>query len=679
MRGAKRLFLLVIAFSLQLFSQGYICAVGGGGEGVNDWNREPYSWIVQKADSGTVLVLSVNDETTWIPDYFRSLGSRSSYNLKINSRTLANTQSIADSILAASAVFIKGGDQYNYINYWKGTLVESAIKQVYARGGVVAGTSAGAMVLGKFILSARYGSLYPDDALVNPFIQTSNIEDNFLGLVPEFIFDTHFIERGRQARLASVLLKLGLQGIQNVTGVGLDDRTAFCISPDGKGVVMGSGSVSFYRADSLTRLWSSGNLYELENLHARQLTKNWVYDLNSKDISFVPASAKAFNAASPSAPTGDVTLTGSNWVATSWLAALSAFVSRANTTDVLIISYPAYEAKANSILNELATYAPLAKLVLYTPGSETDTLVHQKIQGASAFIFAGDDLGAIKNITSPASVVGNLLRQKLINLRCPSFFFGEMSKLASTSFADNLNSDPYAAYRGKMTINEGFGVLPGFSIQPLTYANSDYYENRMAAVLWSVFKSQLPYGIYSNGNGITKFINADSSIVFSRFPFFLIDAREATLRDSSVYRASSSTGPRQVVALNSFRISASNNYGRGYSIAQKRFASADPTGVNPEENYGIRDNYEKVDLRVTAFPNPFTYSTKIVFESGRAGEMKLELFDIRGLLIRTLFCADVTAGQHSLSLQSGGLSSGIYFLRATFDDVIKTIKLVLHK
>ena len=679
MRGAKWLFLLMIAFSFLSFSQGYICAVGGGGEGVNDWNREPYSWIVQKADSGTVVVLSVNDETTWIPDYFRSLGSNSSYNLKINSRTLANTQSIADSILAASAVFIKGGDQYNYINYWKGTLVESAIKQVYARGGVVSGTSAGAMVLGKFILSARYGSLYPDDALVNPFIQTSNIEDNFLGLVPDVIFDTHFIERGRQARLAAVLLKLGLQGIQNVTGVGLDDRTAFCISPDGKGVVMGSGSVSFYRADSLTRLWSSGILYELENLHARQLTKNWVYDLNSNNVSFVPLSAKAFNAVNTTYPKSDVTMTGSNWVATSWLATLSAFVSRANTPDVLIISYPAYEAKANSILNELSAYAPHSKLILYTPGSETDTSLQHKIQAASAFIFAGDDLTVLKNITSPVSLVGNLLRQKLIISRCPSFYFGEMSKLASTSFADNLNSDPYAAYRGKMTINDGFGVLPGFSTQPLTFANSDYYENRMASVLWSIFKSQVPYGLYSNSNGIVKFINSDSTIVFSRFPFFFIDASEATLRDSSVYRASGSIGPRQVVALNSFRISASNNYGRGYSLVQKKFISADPTSVNPEGTYETQNNSENDNLKVAAFPNPFTYSTKIVYEVGKAGEMKLELFDIRGLLVRELFCENIRTGQHSHSFQSGSLSSGIYFLRFTFNGAIKTLKLILNK
>jgi hypothetical protein len=63
--------IFVLAIVWDLFPQGYICAVGGGSEGTNDWNRAPYSWIVEKADSGKIVVLSVNDETTWIPDYFK--------------------------------------------------------------------------------------------------------------------------------------------------------------------------------------------------------------------------------------------------------------------------------------------------------------------------------------------------------------------------------------------------------------------------------------------------------------------------------------------------------------------------------------------------------------------------------------------------------------------------------
>ncbi len=679
MRIGKKFLFCFLIFSSILFSQGFVCVVGGGGEGVNDWNREPYSWIVQKADSGTVIVLSVNDETTWIPDYFRSLGASTSYNLRINSRTLANTQYIADSILAASAIFIKGGDQWNYINYWKGTLVEDAIKQVFNRGGVVAGTSAGAMVLGKYILSARYGSLYPDAALVNPFIQTSNIESNFLGLIPDVIFDTHFIERGRQARLATTMLNLGLQGNQNVTGVGLDDRTALCISPDKKAVVMGSGSVSFYRCDSLTRLWSSGTTYELENLYARQLTKNWVYDLNSNQIAFIPISAKSFNQSAIQFGKSDITLTGSNWIASSWVPALSSFITRANTAKVLIISYPAYSTKANSILNEVLPYAPEAEVISYTLDSENDSIFRLKVDNASAFIFAGDDLTPLKNLTLQSSSIGNLLRQKITISATPTFYFGELIKLASTSFADNLNSDPYAAYRGKMVLNGGLGVLPGFTNQALTFASSDYYENRLASVFWSIFKSQIPFGLYGNSNGTIKYIAVDSSLVFNRFPLFFIDASSATLRDSSIYRASSSTGPRQVVALDSYRISASNNYGRGFSLSQKRFITADPTGIKGSDSEG--DNNKSIEgrIRIKSYPNPFNSATTMVFSADKQSEVKIDLFDITGKFVKNLFAGVVSEGEKSISLSGDNLPSGVYFIRLVSDQSSMTHKLILNK
>ena len=56
-------------FSVQLLlkAQGYVCAIGGGSEDYNDWSDGPYSWIVQKSDSGKIIVLSFNDETNWIP------------------------------------------------------------------------------------------------------------------------------------------------------------------------------------------------------------------------------------------------------------------------------------------------------------------------------------------------------------------------------------------------------------------------------------------------------------------------------------------------------------------------------------------------------------------------------------------------------------------------------------
>ena len=102
-----------------LFSQGYICAIGGGGEDYNDWSDKPYKWIVEKSGKGKIVILSAGNESEWIPDYFKSFGATEAYNKKIISIIDANNQSIFEDIISAKSVFIKGGDQYDYIKYWK--------------------------------------------------------------------------------------------------------------------------------------------------------------------------------------------------------------------------------------------------------------------------------------------------------------------------------------------------------------------------------------------------------------------------------------------------------------------------------------------------------------------------------------------------------------------------------
>jgi cyanophycinase-like exopeptidase len=55
---------------------------------------------------------------------------------------------VVDTIRNAEAIFIAGGDQSNYIRYWKDTPVEDAINTVAAKPAPVGGTSAGMAVLG---------------------------------------------------------------------------------------------------------------------------------------------------------------------------------------------------------------------------------------------------------------------------------------------------------------------------------------------------------------------------------------------------------------------------------------------------------------------------------------------------------------------------------------------------
>lgn len=663
----------VFAITPELFPQGYICAVGGGSEGTNDWNRAPYSWIVEKADSGKIVVLSVNDETTWIPDYFESLGASSSYNLRINSRTLANSQAMYDSIVAASGVFIKGGDQYNYINFWKGTLTEEAIKVVFNRGGVISGTSAGAMVLGEHDLSAKYGTYYPDDALSNPFINQSHVESDFLKLVPGVLFDTHVIERARQGRMLPLFTKLNSNGINDITIVGIDDRTAICISPDGTGRVMGSGAVAIYRVDSLTNISSTQTDYRVENLLAHQLVAGWEYDFINKRIKTTTASTRPFAISSPGVPATDIILTGTGFKTNVWTTAISNFLQTINSNRIVVLTNPTYLNQANSLVTFLSSLSHSAEILNYSSTSETDTLFTSRLTGSTALFVVGDDLTGLKPLLNPNSVCGGILQTKLQQPGWRVFAFGESGKLFTSGFSDNLTSDIYAAYRGKMTFGTALNPDANLVYQSTLFDDSDLYENRMCSALWAMFKGRLRFGMYGNGTTAYSFRSSDSSVTSSNFPLFIFDASESTLCDSSVYRASSSVAPRQVIAIDNLRISATNIKTKSFSFSQRKFVES-TTSIEDEEIFKL----ENKQLTLSIFPNPTRGDFSVSVMDEKTTLSRVEIFSITGERVFVSKESFLDEGVKSLLINSSRWAAGTYLIRVFTPDGILSGKVIVN-
>ncbi len=331
----------------EIYSQGYICAIGGGSENYNDWSDAPYSWIVQKSDSGRIIIISDADATSWLPNYFMSFGADTAYNKTIASTGTANLQSTYDELVTANAIFIRGGDQWDYIRLWKGTKVDSAINYVFNNGGVIAGTSAGAAVLGDVDFSAKNGSAYPDEALKNPFYSKMQFEDNFLKLAANVLFDTHFIERGRHGRLIAMLYNQHFNTGRDLIGIGIDDKTAFCISPDGIGEVMGSGAAAIFSIDSQTILEPviNGN-YIIGGLKCDQLTNGWKYNIHTKEIVFVPESAKQVDISRNwQLPETNIWLTGSESISEHLGNNFTNFIFRVNASYLVIVSHIGYASR----------------------------------------------------------------------------------------------------------------------------------------------------------------------------------------------------------------------------------------------------------------------------------------------------------------------------------------------
>ena len=269
-----------------LFAQGSLLLVGGGSEDYNGWSDAPYGWFVEQADSGKIINIDVDQASSWYPGYFGVLGADdASMNLRIGTRELANDSAIYHQLISAQGIFIEGGDQWDYVETWKGTLVEDAIHAVFESGGAIGGTSAGLALLGEVAFDAKYGTAYPDYAAYDPYYQRIHLEDDFLHIFPGVLTDTHFQERGRIGRLVPMLARRIVDHDEpEIIGIGVDAQSAFCVDADFVGTAYG-GSVTLLYADNISHLdVTPGEPTVFTNIHFDQLLSGAVYDLQSKTL-----------------------------------------------------------------------------------------------------------------------------------------------------------------------------------------------------------------------------------------------------------------------------------------------------------------------------------------------------------------------------------------------------------
>jgi|GEM_PF-777359 len=233
-----------------LSAAGPVLLVGGAAEDPGGWSDIPYAWFVTMADSGIIVNIDCDEASSWYPGYFRHLGaSDASFALQIPDRDAANDSSLISRILAADAVFIEGGDQWDYIRHWKGTELSRALQALHDSGRPLGGTSAGAAVLGDVIFDAAKGSAYPEETARDPYDPHVSFSSDFLQALPGTLTDSHFHQRGRLGRLIPMLARLKQDHDLDLLGIGVDEQTALCIDSSGIASVQGLYSVTFVHLD----------------------------------------------------------------------------------------------------------------------------------------------------------------------------------------------------------------------------------------------------------------------------------------------------------------------------------------------------------------------------------------------------------------------------------------------
>jgi cyanophycinase len=224
-------------------------ALMGGGSDLD----AAFQWMCEHDGGGDFLILRARGTDAYNP-YIQGLCHVNSVaTLVIPDRAAAEDPFVAKTIRDAEAVFIGGGDQANYVNFWMVTPVQDALNDAIQRKIPIGGTSAGLAVQGEFVYTAQGDALDgPDlgspETLSNPFNPRVIIAREFLhnSLLKDTITDTHFSARNRMGRTLVFMARILQDGMAaQVRDIAVDERTAVLLDPDGVATVVGADHAYF--------------------------------------------------------------------------------------------------------------------------------------------------------------------------------------------------------------------------------------------------------------------------------------------------------------------------------------------------------------------------------------------------------------------------------------------------
>jgi len=206
----------------------------------------------------------------------------------------ADNAELANAVRNAGGAYFAGGDQARITRALRredgsNTRMLDALWELYRRGGVIAGTSAGAAIMS----STMFGHPKPVLATLKLGLTDGQEITPGLGFIGDDVFvDQHLLVRGRFARMLPAMLQKGYK-----LGLGIDENTAMVVGPNRDVEVLG------YKGALVVDL-SSANArkgdFNVSNVRLSYLDNGDRFNIASH--SFTPAADKADGRLDPARP-----------------------------------------------------------------------------------------------------------------------------------------------------------------------------------------------------------------------------------------------------------------------------------------------------------------------------------------------------------------------------------------
>lgn len=164
---------------------------------------------------------------------WKAAGARNLYTYFTKDRKVADSDTFVAVLKRAGGVWFEGGRQFRLVDAYAGTKTEVAFREVLARGGVVGGSSAGASILGDFLVRGAPSN--------NNFIMHFPGYEKGFAYLKNTGVDQHVVARDRLADFADSLLPK----FPNLLGISEDEGTAWVIRGD-TGTIIGKSKGFVY-------------------------------------------------------------------------------------------------------------------------------------------------------------------------------------------------------------------------------------------------------------------------------------------------------------------------------------------------------------------------------------------------------------------------------------------------
>lgn len=263
----------------QVKTEGGFVLMGGGGD-----VDEAFQWMARRGGGGDFLVLRGSGGDGY-QQYIDDLCEVNSVEtLVLKDRQAASDPFVLERVARAEAIFLAGGDQWNYVGKWAETPLLGALNGAIAKGVPIGGTSAGLAVLGEHVFTAEKNTITSQQALADPYHRYITLKSDFLKAEPlqDVITDSHFSERDRMGRLVTFMARLQQdRGLASLRGLGVDEGTAALVEPKGQSRVVGKGRVHFVEAHQPPQVCESNRPLTHRDLTVHSLARGQSFDLGN--------------------------------------------------------------------------------------------------------------------------------------------------------------------------------------------------------------------------------------------------------------------------------------------------------------------------------------------------------------------------------------------------------------